>query len=134
MLISEALASEKTLAVVFDSGSELGIRYRPSSYTVTDISNIDEEAKQDPYRIVKMIRDMIIDWNLESSPGVRVPLELPPGTGEVITPDGEPVNAAKLTKEMKQKLLETDPISLNVPIYIMVAIIRAINDDQSAGN
>lgn len=130
MLIKDLLASEKTLAVEFASGSSLQIKYRPSSYTVSDISNIDEEAKKDPYRIITMVRDMLVDWDLESAPGVSVPIELPPGSGNFVTTDGEQVK----TKLDKQKLMETDPISIHVPIFVLVAIVRAINDDQSAGN
>jgi hypothetical protein len=128
MLIADALKSVTDLKVEFASGSVLTIKYRPSSYTVADISDVNE--KTDPMRLVTMIRDMVVEWDLESEPGAIVPLALPPGSGNVITSDGETVK----TKKDKQAELELDPIRRLVPIYIQVAIIRAVNDDQSAGN
>lgn len=130
MRISEALGGIKDLAVEFAGGGVLNIRYRPSSYTVADLSNIDDEARKDPYRIITMIRDMVVDWDLEDNDGEPVALQLPPGTGNVVTENGEQVK----TKQDKKELLRLDPIAQKVPITLLVAIIRGVNDDQSAGN
>lgn len=130
MRIKEALSDIKDLVVEFPGGGRLNIKYRPSSYTVADLSDIDEEAKKDPYRIITMIRDMVIWWDLEDNSGEPIALALPPGTGNVITSDGEQVR----TKFDKKELLKKDPIAREVPITLLVGIIRAVNEDQSAGN
>lgn len=134
MRVSEALADEKPLDVHFPSGAVLHIRYKPSSYTIADIASLDEEARQDPTRVLRAVRDMVTWWDLEDNSGEPIPLLAPPDPERIVTSDGDSVKSKKMTPEEERKArLAADPMAQKVAISILTRIIRAVNEDQSAG-
>jgi hypothetical protein len=130
MRIKDALKDIRDLDVDFGAGSVLHIKYRPSSFTVSDLSDLDNEAKRDPYRIITIIRDMVLEWDLLDNSDEPVSLLLPSGAGNIVTVNGDQIK----TKASKQELMRIDPIAQMVPITLLTTIIRAVNEDQSAGN
>lgn len=78
MRISGALAQARSLKVPFE-GEELNISYRPSSYSVEELEKLvsDEESgakKIEPSRIIDIIQQMVITWDLTEDNGEPIHL------------------------------------------------------------
>jgi hypothetical protein len=103
MRISGALAKARPLRVQFED-DYLNLTYRPASYTVRQLQEIqDEESKRtDPARVVEMIQKMVVDWDLTEDDGVKVDL----------------ANTERLK---------------DIPTPIFMAILREAREDQSVG-
>lgn len=123
MRISDALKGETPLDVHFPSGSVLRITYRPASYTVAELEEIQRE-KGNAGRIIEAIRRIVLSWDLVDDNGQPVPLERP--TAAMVTVvDGES-GAVALSDP------PDDPLR-HVPTPIFLEIIRAVNEDQEPG-
>jgi hypothetical protein len=79
--------------------------------TIAQISALTAEARKDAGRIARMIRDIIVTWDLKDSDGEDIPLDAP-------------VDPADLAN---------DPIASKVPVRLLTHIIKAVNEDQEAG-
>lgn len=106
MLISEALGQSKSLAIHFDTGSVLNVVYRPTSFTIAEVQELESSTRKDPMRLVRHVLDVVESWDLQM-------------LGEHETRMAVP--------------LEPEPVRLNVPTKILARILRAVNEDQSAG-
>ena len=78
MRISGALAKAKPLDVAFE-GDALHITYRPLFYTVEELEKLvaDEasgEKKIEPSRIIDLVQQMIITWDLTEENGEPIHL------------------------------------------------------------
>jgi hypothetical protein len=133
MRIDEALGGSKDLAITFPTGSVLNIVYKPSSYTVEEIASLDGEARKDPRRIIRMVRDVVLKWDLEDRYGI-VPLDSPEPArlyDENSRDDGTSVVVKRDIKEIIKEELSRDEIAKRVPVAILTHIIREVNKDQS---
>jgi hypothetical protein len=78
MRISDALAKARPLTVEFDSDS-MNITYRPSSYSVEKLEQLVEEdgseRKVAPRRMIEMIQNMVISWDLLEDNGEPIDLQ-----------------------------------------------------------
>lgn len=112
MLISEALGGSKDLDVHFDTGSVLHIRYRPTSYTVAQLQELEAGSRKDPTRIIDSVLEIVETWDLQR-----------PEIGEEGEPTGQRVPVA----------LTPEDVRIYVNTKILGRIIRSVNEDQSAG-
>lgn len=76
MRISDALAKARPIVVEFE-GESLNVTYRPSSYTVAELESLVEEdgtgqKRANPQRIVEMMQQMLVKWDLTEDDGVPV--------------------------------------------------------------
>lgn len=117
MKISSAMNEMHDLEVPFGN-ERLRVTYRPSSVTLADIERLS--SNRDPRRLAEMIREQIVQWDLEDDQtGMIIPLTKPESPLQVIE------EGAELPAETMQ-----DPIVERVPIAIMVKILFAIQADQ----
>lgn len=123
MRISDALKGETPLEVHFPSGSVLNITYRPASYTVAELEEIQGE-KGNAGRIIEAIRRIVISWDLVDDEGRPVPLDRP--TDAMLTViDGESGTVARSDPP--------DDQLRHIPTPIFREILRAVNEDQEPG-
>jgi hypothetical protein len=112
MRIDEALAESKPLAVKFKS-AVLNIEYRPPAYTIEEMVTAEAD-KDNPERLVKMIQDIVLGWDL-----TRIEKYF---SGEV---GSEP-----LEREIPVDVTSADDIRKYVPSPIIMGIIKAIREDN----
>jgi hypothetical protein len=110
--IDEALAESKPLAVRFGQG-ELKIEYRPPSYTIDEMVAADAD-KENPERLVKMLQDLIVGWDL---------------TRIEKTPDDRAVGGF-IEREIPVDITSAEDVRKYVPNNIIMGIIKAIRADN----
>lgn len=117
MKISSALNEMHDLEVMFGN-ERLRVTYRPSAVTLADIEKM--KANRDERRLAEMIREQIVQWDLEDDE-----------TGKII-PLGKPESPLQVMEEGTELPAEAfgDPIVDKVPIAIMTKILFAIQADQ----
>lgn len=107
--LSSATAPSRDITVTFEGG-DLQVAYRPASYTVAELDALQADTKNTA-RIVESMLRTLVSWDLEydedSAP-------TPEQVGQVIP-------------------LETEPLTQTVPTSVFVVIMRAMQEDQSAG-
>ena len=116
MRIDEALAESKPLAVRFGQ-SELKIEYRPPSYTIDEMVAADAD-KENPERLVKMLQDLIVGWDLTRIEKVEA------GSGE----GGE--KKVLIDREVPVDITSAEDVRKYVPNTIIMGIIKAIRADN----
>lgn len=123
MRIDEALAESTPLEVKFSNGNVLYVEYRPPSFTLEEMEAAAED-KENPHRLVKQIRDLIVTWDLTE----RLIVDGEPVIGEDGRPVEVPISLAPLPKDADPK---QDPLFTKVPFNIYAQIIKAIKEHQS---
>jgi hypothetical protein len=73
MQIADALGEETSLAVSFPKG-QLNIVYRPMTYTVAELEQLQRSDK-DPVQIVNSMLDLLVSWDLTDGDGAPVPID-----------------------------------------------------------
>lgn len=117
MKISAALSEVHDLEVSFGNET-LHIMYRPSAVTLADIEKM--KTNRDERRLAEMIREQVVQWDLESD-----------RTGAIV-PLTKPTSPLTITEEGKELPADAfvDPIVEEVPVAIMLKILFAIQADQ----
>lgn len=123
MRISEALGGRLPLAVQFPSGAVLNIEYHPASYTVAELEAL-QKSERDPMRIIEAIRRIVVSWDLTDDEGRLVPVD-PPFAGVAKATDPE---SGEVTVSQPME----DPLR-HIPTPVFTQIIKAVNEDQTAG-
>jgi hypothetical protein len=111
--IDEALAEEKPLEVKFGSGL-LNVVYRPPSFTIEEMVAADAD-KGNPERLVRMLQDLIVGWDLTR-------LEQVPYDPET--------TAAPFEREVPVDITNPDDVRKYVPNNIIMGIIKAVRADN----
>lgn len=114
MRIDEALAESKSLDVKFGT-AVLHVEYRPPSYTIEEMVAADAD-KENPERLVKMIQDVVIGWDLTRFETVIVPGD----HGEEIPTE----------REVPVDITNANDVRKYVPNTIIMGIVRAIRKDN----
>lgn len=103
MRIDQANGESKPLAVTFGT-SVLNVEYHPSTFTVEELVALKED-RDNPDRIIGMIRRTVTAWDLTDNDDQPIPISAPA--------EGEP--------DLMRKL---------VPIPVFSAIIAAVRKDS----
>jgi hypothetical protein len=117
MRIDEAISDNKELDVQFPK-AVLRILYRPANYTIAEMEAAENDKS--PSRLVQMVQDLVIAWDLTRVEEIRVPVE---GSDEV----------ALVEREVPIDLKDPEQIRLYVTNTIISGIVKAIREDQSPG-
>lgn len=128
MRISEALGGRIPLAVQFPSGAVLNIEYAPASYTVAELEEI-QKAERDPKRIIEAIRRVVLSWDLMDDDGNLVPLT-PPKREPTMSQGDDGIWVEVPGTDLD--VAADDPLR-HIPTPVYTAILRSVNEDQSAG-
>lgn len=75
MKISEALRQMGDCEVDFGGGNVLKVTYRPSSMSIADIE--DMRKNKDIKRVIRQVREQIVQWDLTDDANMIVSLEEP---------------------------------------------------------
>jgi hypothetical protein len=110
MRVSQATSKPRPLQVPFEGG-DLPVAYRPASYTVAELDELQANTR-DTKRIVESMLRTLVSWELEYDEDA-VDDEGNTLTGVI------PLTTAALTKY--------------VPTSVFVEIMRAMQEDQQAG-
>lgn len=110
MKISQAVAPKKDVKVPFE-GAELQVVYRPLTYTVRQMDEMAAEAEatgggKATTRLLETIQKLVVTWDLTDE------------HDKLIVIEGD--------------LTDDHPLR-DVPSHIFVAIIKAVNEDQTPG-
>jgi hypothetical protein len=97
MRISEAVAETSEVEVHFGP-AVLHVQYRPSSFTMQELEDVDTDKSS--RRLIRMIQDMIVGWDLEDN-------------------EGEPIN-----------IQDAEAVRTKVPAHILTGIIKAVRRHQ----
>lgn len=81
--LSSATSKPRELVVEFEGG-DLHCMYRPASYTVAELDELQANAR-DTKRIVESMQRTLVSWDLEDEDGTPIPLETEPLTNKVPT-------------------------------------------------
>lgn len=110
MRIDEALAESKPLDVKFGA-SVLHIEYRPPSYTIEQMVAAEND-KANPERLVTMLQDLIVGWDLTRYVSVKK------------------LDGSIDEQEVPIDITNADDVRRFVPSPIIMGIVRAINKDN----
>lgn len=111
MRIDEALGESKPLAVQFGK-AVLNVVYRPPAYTIEQMVEAQNDG-DNPERLVTMIQDLILEWDLTRIEKV------------IVEPNGDPVD-----REVPVDVTNRDDVRKYVPTPVINGIIRAIRADN----
>jgi len=125
MRIEEAVAEAKDLDVKFGQ-AVLHIRYRPANYTIAEMEAAESD-KTSPARLVKLIQDMVVAWDLTRAETVPALHE----NGEPVIVDGEPLMVDG--GEVPIDVGDAEQVRTYVTSTIISGIVKAIREDQQAG-
>lgn len=128
MRISEALGGRLPLAVQFPSGAVLNIEYTAASYTVAELEII-QKAEREPVRIIEAVRRVVLSWDLMDDDGNVVPLT-PPKREPTMSQGDDGVWVEVPGTDLD--VAADDPLK-HIPTPVFTQILRAVNEDQSAG-
>jgi D-alanyl-D-alanine dipeptidase len=113
MRIDEALAESKPLAVKFGA-VVLNIEYRPPSYTIEQMMEAQGD-KENPERLIEMLQDLIVGWDLTRIEKVPYDPETTAGPHE---------------REVPVDVTNADDVRKYVKMNIIMGIIKAIREDN----
>ena len=115
MKLSQAVAKERDLTVEFD-GAVLNVKFRPLTYTVRQVSEMQAKAREggdaNVNQVVTTIKRMVVGWDLTDDDEVPIPLDHPYADPESETP------------------ADDDPLR-DVPMHIFSGVLQAVAEAQA---
>ena len=117
MRVDEALAERKPLDVKFGT-AVLHIEYQQSNHTIAQMEEMEERKKEKGY-LTQLMQDTVKAWDLTRP--------LKNDAGKDVTDD-----AGKVV-EVPVDITNKDDVRLYVTSPVILGILRAVKEDQSAG-
>ena len=74
MRLSDAKSDAKPLAVTFDGGAVLNIKYRVPEYTPNQAAELMDSASKDPRRMADMVVRVVAEWDLTDDDEQPIPV------------------------------------------------------------
>lgn len=110
MRLSQATSKARPLTVPFEGG-DLSVQYRPASYTVAELDELQANTR-DTKRIVESMLRTLVSWDLEYDEGQ-------------VDDEGQPLEGVIP--------LTTKALTQYVPTSVFVEIMRTMQEDQQPG-
>lgn len=117
MRIDEALAETKELDVKFGT-AVLHVVYQQSNYTIAEMEEMEGRRKERGY-LVKMMQDLVKAWDLTRALKDDLGNDIRDDDGKIV--------------EVPVDVTNPEDVRLYVTSPVIVGILRAIKEDQGAG-